>query len=172
MDTQESLWEIYNLRLRFQMNNRLRLECLAALSRIFRDHGENLKDELLSSLVFAIPGELPGERPNYADIAIEAKKPGPPATPGPPPGAPPPGKPKPGPPPGAPPAPGAPPPGHPPPGAPPAPGVPPPGAPPPGSPKPGPPPGAPPPSRPRSKKEPKAARSQNMGGRGQRRKAS
>ena len=123
MDTQESLRDIYNLRLRFQMNNRLRLECLAALSRIFREHGENLKDELLSSLVFAVPGELPGERPNYADLAIEAKKPGPP------PGTPPPG------------------PGH-------------------------PPPGAPPPSRPRSKKEPKAVRSQNKESRVQRRKAS
>src|ERR1700737_3309867 len=136
MDTQESLRDIYNLRLRFQMNNRLRLECLAALSRIFREHGENLKDELLSSLVFAVPGELPGERPNYADLAIEAKKPGPP------PGTQPPG------------------PGHPPPGTPPpGPGHPPPGIPPPG---PGhPPPGAPPPSRPRSKKEPKAVRSQN-----------
>ena len=108
MDTQESLREIYNLRLRFQMNNRLRLECLAALSKIFREHGENLKDELLSSLVFAIPGELPGERPNYPDLASEGKKPGVP------PGAPPPGAP----PPGAPP-PGAPPPGAPPPGAPP-----------------------------------------------------
>ncbi len=142
MDTQESLREIYNLRLRFQMNNRLRLECLAALSKIFREHGENLKDELLSSLVFAIPGELPGERPNYPDLASEGKKPG-----APPPGAPPPG---------------APPPGAPPPGAPP------PGAPPPGAP----PPGAPPPSRQRPKKGPKAARSQDRVSRGQKTKAS
>jgi hypothetical protein len=152
MDTQESLREIYNLRLRFQMNNRLRLECLAALSKIFREHGENLKDELLSSLVFAIPGELPGERPNYPDLASEGKKPGVP-----PPGAPPPG---------------APPPGAPPPGAPP-PGAPPPGAPPPGAPPPGaPPPGAPPPSRQRPKKGPKAARSQDRVSRGQKTKAS
>jgi len=86
------------------MNNRLRLECLAALSKIFREHGENLKDELLSSLVFAIPGELPGERPNYADLASEGKKPGVPPPGVPPPGAPPPGAPPPGaPPPGAPP---------------------------------------------------------------------
>ncbi len=65
MTTQQSLRDISNLRLRFQINNRLRLECLAALSRVFRELGENLSDELLSSIVFAIPEELPGERPDY-----------------------------------------------------------------------------------------------------------
>jgi hypothetical protein len=168
MDAQESLREIDNLRLRFQMNNRLRLECLAALSKIFREHGENLKDELLSSLVFAIPAELPGERPTYQGLANAAKEYG-----GPPP------KPQPGPPPGPPaappPRPGHPPPGAPPPGfPPPGPGAPPPGMPPPGpgQPPPGqPPPGGPPPSRPRSKKEPKAARSQGKGDQGQKTKA-
>ena len=60
MDTQESLREIENLRLRFRMNNRLRLESLAALSKIFREHGEPLRDELLASLVFAVPEELNG----------------------------------------------------------------------------------------------------------------
>jgi len=60
MDTQESLREMENLRLRFRMNNRLRLESLAALSKIFREHGEPLRDELLASLVFAVPEELNG----------------------------------------------------------------------------------------------------------------
>src|SRR3712207_866309 len=60
MRTQESLREIENLRLRFRMNNRLRLESLAALSRIFREHGETLSDELLASIVFAVPEELNG----------------------------------------------------------------------------------------------------------------
>jgi len=40
------------------MNNRLRLESLAALSKVFRDFGEPIQDELLSSIVFAVPQEL------------------------------------------------------------------------------------------------------------------
>ena len=146
MDTQESLREIYNLRLRFQMNNRLRLECLAALSKIFREHGENLKDELLSSLVFAIPVELPGERPNYFDLSNDPKKPAghPPA------GHPPGGQPLGGYPPGGHPPEGHPPEGHPPEGHPPG-GQPPGGQPPGGQPPGKRPPGRRPPSRPRSK---------------------
>jgi hypothetical protein len=151
MNAQESLREIDNLRLRFQMNNRLRLECLAALSKIFREHNENLQDELLSSLVFAIPCELPGERPAYQDLAGETMK-----APEPPAGHPPP-------------RPGQPPPGP----TEPPPGVPPPGVPPPGVPPPGlPPPGSRSPLRPRSKKEPKAVRSASKAGRGQKTKAS
>lgn len=60
MTTEESLTEIAHLRLRFQMNNRLRLESLAALSKVFREHGEPIQDELLSSLVLAVPEELLG----------------------------------------------------------------------------------------------------------------
>ena len=44
-----------------QMNNRLHLEVLAALSKTFRDNGEKVSDGLLRSIVFAIPEELPGE---------------------------------------------------------------------------------------------------------------
>ena len=58
MDARESLREAENLRFRFQMNNRLRLECLAALSKVFRDFGEPISDEVLSSFVFALPQEL------------------------------------------------------------------------------------------------------------------
>src|SRR5213080_739900 len=100
METQESLRQIDNLRLRFQINNRLRLECLAALSKVFRENGESLSDELLSSLVLAVPDELPGERPPY----LASTPPG-----GPPPGGPPADKP-----PAAPPPAGVPPPGGPP----------------------------------------------------------
>lgn len=53
--------EVAILRLLFQMNARLRLETLAALSRVFREHGVQITDRLLSSLVFAITDELPGE---------------------------------------------------------------------------------------------------------------
>lgn len=60
MDTQESLREVANLRLRFQMNQRLRLESLAALSKVFREYGEPIRDELLANIVPAIPEELPG----------------------------------------------------------------------------------------------------------------
>lgn len=58
MEARESLREVENLRFRFQMNNRLRLECLAAVSRVFREFGEPIKDELLSAIVFALPQEL------------------------------------------------------------------------------------------------------------------
>lgn len=60
MDTQQSLREVANLRLRFQMNQRLRLESLAALSKVFREYGEPIHDELLATIVPAIPDELPG----------------------------------------------------------------------------------------------------------------
>ncbi len=76
MNNQESLQEIFNLRLRFQMNSRLRLESLAALSRLFREHNEDLNDELLATMVFALPAELPGERPDFQVLTPEAKKPG------------------------------------------------------------------------------------------------
>jgi hypothetical protein len=58
MDARESLREAQNLRFRFQMNRRLRLECLAAVSKVFREQGEPISDELLSTIVFALPQEL------------------------------------------------------------------------------------------------------------------
>ncbi|MEA2204724.1 MAG: hypothetical protein QOE77_1500 [Blastocatellia bacterium] len=58
MDVRESLREAQNLRFRFQMNRRLRLECLAAVSKVFREQGEPISDELLSTIVFALPQEL------------------------------------------------------------------------------------------------------------------
>jgi hypothetical protein len=61
LTTQERVMEAAKLRLRFHMNNRLRLESLAALSRVFREHQEPVGDELLASLVLAVPEELLGE---------------------------------------------------------------------------------------------------------------
>src|SRR6185503_5054739 len=58
MEEQQALREAESLRFRFQMNNRLRLESLAAVSKVFREYGEPISDELLSSLVFAVPSEL------------------------------------------------------------------------------------------------------------------
>jgi hypothetical protein len=61
METQNALREIAKVRMHFQINNRLRLESLAALSKTFRDHGATISDELLASIVPAVPEELPGE---------------------------------------------------------------------------------------------------------------
>jgi hypothetical protein len=58
MNTEEKLMEAAKLRLRLQMNNRLRLELLAAISRLFREHEEPMPDDLLASIVLAVPEEL------------------------------------------------------------------------------------------------------------------
>jgi hypothetical protein len=151
MEGRESLREIENLRFRFQMNNRLRLECLAAVSKAFREFGEPITDELLGGVVFALPQELVSSNGNghahaAQGVATEEWKagaqPGGQPKPGQPPDGPPP-PPKPGQPPDGPPPrpkPGQPPDGPPPP---PKPGQPPDGPPPPPKPKPGAPPDAP-----------------------------
>jgi hypothetical protein len=74
MTTEKAVHEAARLRFRFQMNNRLRLESLAALSRVFRDFGEPIEDELLASMVFAVPEELIGEYSRFAEMAA-AKRP-------------------------------------------------------------------------------------------------
>ena len=88
MDRRESLRAVENLRFRFQMNNRLRLECLAAISKIFRDFREPLSDELLSSIIFAIPEELVASN-GHSSAGIAAKAGTPPETPYDEPGTPP-----------------------------------------------------------------------------------
>ena len=71
MEARESLRDVENLRFRFQMNNRLRLECLAAVSKVFREFGEPLKDELLSAMVFALPQELiSGNGHSFAQVDL------------------------------------------------------------------------------------------------------
>lgn len=61
MITEERMMEAAKLRLRLQMNSRLRLEALAALSKVFREYDEPVEDDLLAALVFAVPEELLGE---------------------------------------------------------------------------------------------------------------
>jgi hypothetical protein len=61
MNTQGALQEARQLRTKIQMDSRLRLEVLAALSRTFRENGARVSNDLLRSLVFAVPEELPGE---------------------------------------------------------------------------------------------------------------
>jgi len=88
MNRRESLRAAENLRFRFQMNNRLRLECLAAISKIFRDFREPLSDELLSSIIFALPEELVASN-GHSSVGIAAKAGTPPQTPYEKPGVPP-----------------------------------------------------------------------------------
>jgi hypothetical protein len=66
------------------MNGRLRLESLAALSKVFREYGEPLREELLGSIVFAVPEELLGPAdPNaQAQLWEAGKLSDAPATPG------------------------------------------------------------------------------------------
>jgi hypothetical protein len=52
--------EIVTLRLIFERNSRLNLEFLASLSKLIREHEENINPELLRRIVIAIPEELQG----------------------------------------------------------------------------------------------------------------
>jgi len=88
MSVQNPIMEAAGLRLRLQMNNRLRLEVLAALSKVFREFGEPVSDELLASVVLAIPDELAGHNGGYgvsgqrsSDTGGEKGPPSPPPVP-------------------------------------------------------------------------------------------
>src|ERR1044071_9536815 len=108
MEPRESFRDVENLRFRFQMNNRLRLECLAAVSKVFRDFEEPIADDLIASVVFALPQELVsvnGNGHSYSTVGPQAGvPPESPQNPGIPPNDPkpgnppnnPPGEPKPG----------------------------------------------------------------------------
>jgi hypothetical protein len=86
MTLQERVMEAAKLRLRFQMNGRLRLESLAALSKVFREFGEPIREELLGSIVFAVPEELLGPADPQASFSVEGGElRAAPATPGKPP---------------------------------------------------------------------------------------
>lgn len=58
MEREETLREIAALRHNLHINSRLRLEFLASLSKLLREYGISADDELLSSLILAVPGEL------------------------------------------------------------------------------------------------------------------
>lgn len=69
VNTQEMM-EAAKLRLRLQMNPRLRLEVLAALSRVFREYNDPVSDELLSSLILAASDELIGEAKGHLSAHV------------------------------------------------------------------------------------------------------
>src|SRR6185436_12880931 len=82
MEPRETFRDVENLRFRFQMNNRLRLECLAAVSKVFRDFEEPIADDLLAGLIFALPQELVSANGNgHAHAGIYAETPLPPESP-------------------------------------------------------------------------------------------
>jgi len=61
MEVQERINEVMNLRFALKSKSRMRLEFLGELSKILRIHGHSINDEVLSSLILAVPEELPGE---------------------------------------------------------------------------------------------------------------
>lgn len=81
MTGEERMMEVAKLRLRFRMNNRLRLESLAMLSRVFRENQEPIPDELLSTIVFAVPEELMGEAPTTPPGGVSIMPQNPPKNP-------------------------------------------------------------------------------------------
>jgi hypothetical protein len=69
MERQETLREIAALRHNLHINSRLRLEFLANISKLLRDYGISADDELLSSLILAVPDELWAKEPPMPPIA-------------------------------------------------------------------------------------------------------
>jgi hypothetical protein len=69
MERQETLREIAALRHNLHVNSRLRLEFLANISKLLRDYGISADDELLSSLILAVPEELWAKEPPMPPIA-------------------------------------------------------------------------------------------------------
>lgn len=84
MTAQQTIEQAARLRYKMQINSRLRLETMAALSKVFRDHEQPIHDELLASLVLAVPQELLGEAVPGTGMRYEAQH-GKPAPPPPPP---------------------------------------------------------------------------------------
>lgn len=58
MQREETLRGIAALRHNLHINSRLRLEFLASISKLLRDYGITADDQLLSSLILAVPDEL------------------------------------------------------------------------------------------------------------------
>jgi len=59
MTQKQKLQKIKKLRAEFRKNGRLRIEFLADLSRLLRDHGIPIEDELLASIQLAVKPEIP-----------------------------------------------------------------------------------------------------------------
>jgi hypothetical protein len=60
MNGQEMVRRMLVLRQTFQINNRLNLEFQALLSKLLREHGVSVEDDLLRNLMLAVPDELMG----------------------------------------------------------------------------------------------------------------
>jgi hypothetical protein len=76
MTRQELTMEAAKLRLRIRMNSRLKLESQALLSRLLREYEVPVPDELLASLVLAVPDELRAQS-HGGNGSREAQNPGP-----------------------------------------------------------------------------------------------
>jgi hypothetical protein len=74
MEREQSLQDIAVLRHSIHINNRLRLETIASLSRLFREYQVPIKDELLGELILALPAELNGT--NYETLGHVSDHPG------------------------------------------------------------------------------------------------
>lgn len=72
MSGQEMIRRMLVLRQTFQVNNRLNLEFQALLSKLLREHGVSIEDDLLRKLMLAVPDELLGS--SYRD-SFEVPKP-------------------------------------------------------------------------------------------------
>lgn len=79
MELDQRIHQITKLRAEFRRNGRLRLEYLASMSRLFREHGIDIGDDSLANMVPADIGELSAEAPH----APGAPKPAPHAPGGP-----------------------------------------------------------------------------------------
>jgi hypothetical protein len=87
MDTIERVQAASQLRAEFRRNGKLRLEYLASMSRLLREHGVQIQDESLANLVPADIGELynspPPNKPSGPQTPPMPGKPsGPQPTPG------------------------------------------------------------------------------------------
>jgi hypothetical protein len=83
MDTMERVQAASQLRAEFRRNGKLRLEYLASMSRLLREHGIEIQDESLANMVPADIGELYG-----APMASKPSGPQGPTTPSPKPSGP------------------------------------------------------------------------------------
>ena len=74
MTNQEALREVLAARHSLQVNPRLRLEFMASVSKLLRDHHVEAGEELLRSVVLAIPEELMNGNGSHQLLAQRAYK--------------------------------------------------------------------------------------------------
>ena len=82
MQREETLREVAALRHNLHVNSRLRLEFLASISKLLRDYGITADDQLLSSLILAVPDELSAEgEPSQPPLSPDSEPSQPPLAP-------------------------------------------------------------------------------------------